>query len=339
MKSFWKYRLDHLIFWLVTIGFHIYTRLSLLEDSGWIQFILEIAIRNALLAIIIYANIDYLVPGFLSRKKFFRYAAGLTVCFGFYVVVKNTHDYYLALLTGKQLFSFWRYSFYNFSIALFYMAFSLAMSLSKEWYFQREKLRQLEVENLITELAYLKSQINPHFLFNSLNTIFFQIDKTNEQARNTLTRFSDMLRFQLYECNGHEIVLEKEICNLRNYIELQKLRHDGKYHVEFNTTGDSREFMCAPLLLMPLVENAFKYVSHFPEGNNRVFISIRNDTQSMEATIVNTKEKQLVRKEEEGGIGLRNLKRRLELLYPGQHSLEIHEGETEFEAILRIKKK
>lgn len=337
VKKFWRYKTDHIVFWVVTIGFHIYTKAYLVEFVGWGQFILEIFVRNALLAVIIYANFEYLIPVYAQSKRFLLYALGLIMAFSFYVLVKNTHDYYLTVFTGKPALSFWRYSFYNFSIALFYMAFSLALFLSKEWYFQRERLRQLEVEKLNTELEYLKSQINPHFLFNSLNTIFFQIDKTNHDARNTLTKFSDMLRFQLYECNGHAMVLERELHYLKNYVDLQRLRRDDKYQIEFTTRGDSREFTLAPLLLMPIVENAFKYLSHFPEGGNRVTIHVRNDSESMEARITNTREIRIMERKEVGGIGLRNLRRRLELQYPGKHELEINDGKTEFEVILRIK--
>jgi len=339
VKNFWKYHIDHILFWVVTIGFHIYTKAYLVEFVGWGQFALEIIVRDALLAVIIYANFEYLIPVFAQQKKFIFYGVGLIICFTFYVLVKNTHDYYLTVFTGKPVLPIWRYSFYNFSIALFYMAFSLALFLSKEWYFQRERLRKLEVEKLNTELEYLKSQINPHFLFNSLNTIFFQIEKTNQEARNTLTKFSDMLRFQLYECNGHEMVLEREIHYLKNYVDLQRLRRDDRYTIEFITSGDSREFTCAPLLLMPLVENAFKYLSHFPEGNNRVTINITNDAKSMEARISNTKETRIVEHKEIGGIGLKNLKRRLELQYPEMHELEINDGKSVFEVILRIKGK
>jgi two-component system, LytTR family, sensor kinase len=336
MEKFWKYRADHILFWVVTIGFHIYTKAHLVEFVGWWQFLLEIIIRNALLALIIYANFDYLIPVLAQQKKFLLYAFGLVVCFGFYVLVKNTHDFYLTVFTGKPALPFWRYSFYNFSIALFYMAFSLALYLSKEWYFQRERLRQLEVEKLNTELEYLKSQINPHFLFNSLNTIFFQIDKTNIDARNTLTKFSDMLRFQLYECNGHEMVLEREIVYLKNYVDLQRLRRDEKYKIDFSTSGDSRVITLAPLLLMPLVENAFKYLSNFPEGNNLLSIHIHNDDQSIEVKVKNTKETRIADRNEAGGIGLKNLRRRLELQYPNSHELEIVDGKTDFEVTLRI---
>lgn len=338
VEKFWKYRADHILFWVVTIGFHVYTKAYLVEFVGWWQFLLEIVIRNALLALIIYANFEYLIPTLAQQKKFFLYFIGLVICFTFYIMVKNTHDMYLIVYTGKPALPFWRYSFYNFSIALFYMAFSLALNLSKEWYFQRERVRQLEVEKLNTELEYLKLQINPHFLFNSLNTIFFQIDKNNHEARATLTKFSDMLRFQLYECNGHEMVLEREILYLKNYVDLQRLRRDDKYNIEFKTSGDSREFTLAPLLLMPLIENAFKYVSHFPEGNNNVFIHIHNDGHSLEVKVKNTKEIRVAEKKEAGGIGLKNLRRRLELQYSDRHELEINDGKTEFEVILRIRK-
>jgi len=338
VQRFWKYKLDHVVFWAVTVGFHVYTRTSLIHVAGWWQFLLEILIRNGLLAIIIYANFDYLIPVYAQQRKLLAYVFGLVLCFGFYVIVKNTHDVFLTVFTTKPALPFWQYSFYNFSIALFYMAFSLALHLSKEWYFQRERLQQMEVEKLNTELEYLKSQINPHFLFNSLNTIFFQIDKQNVNARETLTKFSDMLRFQLYECNGLEIALEKEVNYLKNYVDLQRLRKDDKYQIEFSVTGEGGSFTLAPLLLMPLVENAFKYMSHFPEGNNRVSIHISSDDRGLEMRVINTKEVRLQGRNAAGGIGLKNLRRRLELQYPEKHTLEINSGKTEFEVLLKLEK-
>lgn len=337
MEKFWRYKLDHVLFWTVTIGFHVYTKLYLIEIAGWPQFIVEIAVRNGLLAIIIYANFEYLIPALAQQRKLVAYGIGLLMCFTFYILVKNTHDAYLTVFTGKPALSFWRYSFYNFSIALFYMAFSLALELSKQWYFQRQRLRQMEVEKLNTELEFLKLQINPHFLFNSLNTIFFQIDKNNIQARETLTKFSDMLRFQLYECNGHEMPLEKELMYLRNYVDLQRLRRDDRYTIDFHVSGEPITFGLAPLLLMPLVENAFKYISNFPEGNNRIAIRVRTTPSELELRVMNTKELRRPDFHPTGGIGLKNLRRRLELQYPERHALEINETRTEFEAVLILK--
>jgi two-component system, LytTR family, sensor kinase len=335
--KFWKYKIDHVLFWTITIGFHVYTRMGLLETAGIWQFLLEIFIRNSLLAIIIYANAAYLIPEFIYQKKYLPYLIGLFITFGFYVLLKNTHDSYLTVFTGKPILPFWRYSFYNFSIALFYMSFALALQLSKEWFFQRERLRQMEIEKLNTELEYLKSQINPHFLFNSLNTVFFQIDRSNSHARETLTKFSDMLRFQLYECNGHSIALEREVNYLRNYVDLQRLRKDEKYIIEFNTEGDLREFTIAPLLFMPLVENAFKHVSHFPQGDNKINIQILADQSHIQIKVRNTKDNREKSPDRPGGIGIKNLVRRLELQYPDRHLLEVNNLKKEFEISLTLK--
>jgi two-component system, LytTR family, sensor kinase len=338
VERFWKYKIDHVLFWVITVGFHVYTRMYVIDMAGWPQFLFEVLIRNGLLAIIIYANIEYLMPVLAQQQKLWQYVAGLALCFVFYILVKNTHDYYLSVFTGKSPLPFWRYSFYNFSLALFYLTFSLALQLSKEWYFQRRRLREMEMEKLHTELEYLKSQINPHFLFNSLNTIFFQIDKNNATARDTLTKFSDMLRFQLYECNGHEIPLEREIQYLKNYVDLQRLRKDEKYIIEFATHGDLRDKTVAPLLLMPLIENAFKHVSHFPEGGNKISVQIRVLADGTEMNVLNTKETRVTEKIEAGGIGLRNLKRRLELQYATRYELEIKETKREFEVRLKLKR-
>lgn len=336
MERFWKYKIDHVVFWLITIGFHLYTRMYVAEMAGWPQFLFEVLVRNGLLAIVIYAHLEYLLPVYAQQRKVLPYFVGLLLCFAFYILVKNTHDYYLSVFTGKPALPFWRYSFYNFSIALFYMAFSLALQLSKEWYFQRKRLREMEVEKLHTELDYLKSQINPHFLFNSLNTIFFQIDKSNLEARDTLTKFSDMLRFQLYECNGHLISLEREVEYLKNYVDLQRLRKDNKYKIEFSTHGDLRERSLAPLMMIPLVENAFKHVSHFPEGDNRISVRIESLADGTEIRVTNTKETRLADPSRPGGIGLRNLKRRLELQYPDKHEFEVNETKREFEVRLKL---
>lgn len=337
MERFWKYKLDHLLFWVITVGFHVYTRMYVIELAGWGQFLFEVIIRNGLLAAVIYANTEYLIPTYAQQQKIVAYLLGLLLCFAFYILVKNTHDYYLNVFTGKAPLPFWRYSFYNFSIALFYLSFSLALQLSKEWFFQRRRLREMEMEKLQTELDYLKSQINPHFLFNSLNTIFFQIDKSNASARDTLTKFSDMLRFQLYECNGHEIQLEREVMYLKNYVDLQRLRRDDKYKIDFVTEGDLADKVVAPLLFMPLIENAFKHVSHFPDGGNRISIRLEAGIDSVTLRVLNTRETRTTTETVVGGIGLRNLRRRLELQYGNRHALQINETKKDFEISLTLK--
>jgi LytS/YehU family sensor histidine kinase len=305
----------------------------LIHSAGWSLWLLEVFLRNALLALIIYAHLTYLLPAFLQNRQALRYLGGLIISFFFYVLVKNTHDVFLTVYTSTIALPFWRYSFYNFSIALFYMAFSSALHLSKEWYLQRQRMRQLEVEKLTTELEYLKAQINPHFLFNSLNTIFFQIDKSNGVARDTVSKFADMLRYQLYECKDDWTSLERELSYLRNYVDLQRLRKDHRYRIGFEATGDFHGIQIAPLLLMPLVENAFKHVSHYP-NDNRIHIRLHRDDKSVRFEVVNTCEDRPAAPV--GGIGLTNLARRLELQYPDRHSLEFSRRQNIHTALLTL---
>src|SRR5690606_24137707 len=238
-NRFWSYKIDHIIFWVITIGFHMFTRADLVTEAGFDQFILEIIIRNGLLAILVYFNWLVLVPKFARTKQIAIYILLLFISISLYTLLKNTHDVYLHgyVLNDESKRSLFYNTYYNFSIGLFYLAFHVALQLSKEWYFQRKLIRQMEVEKLSSELEHLKAQINPHFVFNSINTIYFQIDKQNTSARESLSAFSEMLRYQLYECSGSEIAIEKEIIYLNNYISLQRMRKDKNYNISFEV-GD-----------------------------------------------------------------------------------------------------
>jgi two-component system, LytTR family, sensor kinase len=337
MERFWKYRLDHVIFWIATIGFHTFTRLHFIEKVGLGNFLMEILIRNGLLALIIYVNLFLLIPKFAQAKQWFIYLTFLIVDFAVYVLAKNAHDVYLYgyVVGDPEKRSFFYNTFYNLSIAFFYMAFAVALQLSREWYEQREHIRKIEIEKLNTELDYLKAQINPHFLFNSINTIYFQIDKQNSTARETLSAFSEMLRYQLYECNGHDVDVEKEIAYLKNYVDLQRHRKDDNYQIIFDHQ-DVKGFRIAPLLLIPFVENAFKHVSHFSTGNE-IAIRLHRQNGSFFMTITNTCDVHAQRNGSAGGIGLKNAGRRLELLYPSRHTLEIKTEDKIFTVNLELK--
>lgn len=339
MERFWKYKLDHVVFSTATVLFHMFTRFALIPKAGLGQFALEIIVRNGLLAIVIYVNLLLLIPAFAQKRKWAVYVGLVIVDIALYVVVKNAHDVYLY---GYQMGDvsrryFWYNTYYNLSIAFFYMAFSVAVYLSREWYAQRELIQRIEFEKVNTELDYLKAQINPHFLFNSINTIYFQIDKRNTLARDTLSSFSEMLRYQLYECNGREVAIEKEINYLKNYVDLQRHRKDDNYEITFvanNMTG----FTIAPLLLIPFVENAFKYISHHTQGNV-VRIRVDREANLFKFSAFNTCDPSLKAANESGGIGMRNVMRRLELLYNGAHELSIKEGVESFQVDLTIKLK
>ncbi|MBX2914002.1 MAG: histidine kinase [Cyclobacteriaceae bacterium] len=335
MSRFFSYRLDHITFWILTVFFHGYTRLSWINKAGISQFILELVIRNGLLACAIYITILFAIPR-LTKGKHVVGVLGIIFAMLIYVVGKNAHDvYFYGYVVGDpERQHFFYNTFYNLSIVIFYLAFATTLYLSRQWYLQREKLRQIEMEKLNTELEYLRAQINPHFLFNSINTIYFQIDKQNTAARETLEKFSEMLRYQLYECTGTSIALEKEIQYLQNYITLQKLRLSNRYNVELETDAALKELFIPPLVLIPFVENAFKHVSHFTDKPNKTRFTLAKTGNSLQFTSENTIDS--FSKKETGGIGLKNVTRRLDLLYGERYELEIKSEGEMFRITLQI---
>lgn len=331
MSRFFRYKLDHLIFWGFTVFFHAFTRIHLIGKAGIGQFLLEVIYRNGLLAIVVYVNLLLIIPRFAKQKNHLVSIVLVLLTLTGYAFLKNAHDVYLYgyILENPDRQDFFSNTFYNFSIVLFYFTFALTLHFSKEWYLQRELIRKIEMEKLNTELQYLKAQINPHFLFNSINTIYFQIDRQNISARETLNRFSDMLRYQLYECNGHEIAVEKEVSYLKNYVELQRLRKDENYTIEFLCGEGLANFTLPPLLLVPFVENAFKHISHFTDKKNVIRIELNKNGNFFRFNVLNTKDN-TARVSGNGGIGLKNVKRRLELSYQNKYLLDIQDTSGHF---------
>jgi len=196
----------------------------------------------------------------------------------------------------------------------------------------------MEKDKVRNELDFLKAQFNPHFLFNSINSIYGNIDKNNSSARNMLLTFSDMLRYQLYECNTDSISIDKEIRYLRNYVALQQTRNAENLVVDLEIDEELRGFSVAPLLFTSFVENAFKYVSHYEDKENKVEISLLKKVDNLVFRAYNTKERNYNgdRVINHGGIGIANVKRRLEILYPYKHELVMSRDDTSYEVVLKL---
>lgn len=200
----------------------------------------------------------------------------------------------------------------------------------------QRRIGEMAKEKAEAELNFLKQQINPHFLFNSLNSVFFLIDKKNEEARTALHRFSEMLRYQLYECNGEKIPVEKEMSYLNDYVNLQRLRKGENFQITFIQSENVKDFLIEPLLLIPFVENSFKHLSHFDKEANEVHIDVSRVSNCMFFKVSNTTNGNGIKENNTGGIGLINVKRRLELLYPRKHTLEIREDKGWYNVHLEI---
>jgi two-component system, LytTR family, sensor kinase len=186
------------------------------------------------------------------------------------------------------------------------------------------------------ELDFLNAQFNPHFLFNSINSIYGHIDKHNTDARHMLLTFSDMLRYQLYDCSSNSIHIEKEIQYIRNYIELQKARKEEGFSVELHVENNVKNISVAPLLFIAFIENCFKYVGINAKGENKISISFCYQNELLHFKCINSKGARVINHLEQKGIGISNAKRRLALIYPKKNELTISDSDSSYEVNLAI---
>lgn len=220
---------------------------------------------------------------------------------------------------------------------LLMIGLGITISFIRKWQQEVNLRQQLEQEQAITELTLLKAQINPHFFFNTLNTIYSYTLSDGDVARTAITNLSKMMRYVLYDADGRQTPLNKEITFIREYIELMKLRISKKTTVLLQVHELPGEAMIAPMLFLPFVENAFKHgVSGITEGH--ISIWILQNAESVELIVKNTVyDSRRASEEESNGIGILNTTRRLELLYPGKYTLVTGLiSETEYEVKLKL---
>jgi sensor histidine kinase YesM len=291
------------------------------------------------LALLVYLTNYLLIPRLLYKKKYLLFAVlfiAMIVCSSIVkmnIIGRITNNALLLDFSGN-----WKDRVYDNIIPHFFLVIAgAAIKLMFDQISLLKKMADMAKEKAEAELNFLKSQINPHFLFNSLNSVYFLIDRENIDARQALHRFSDMLRYQLYEANGEKIPIEKEIDYLKDYVNLQKLRKDENYSVEFFCSPDVKGFSIEPLLLIPFVENAFKHISHSSSRVNFVKLGLSRTNSIFEFRVENSAENGIRTTEPHGGIGLNNVKRRLELLYPRRHELAIADKGDKFIIDLKIK--
>lgn len=195
------------------------------------------------------------------------------------------------------------------------------------------RFKNLEKSKIATELSYLKSQINPHFLFNTLNSIYSLAIVGSNNTADAVVKLSNMMRYVLNDANKDWVSLEQEISYISNYIELQKLRFANSVKIDFNVSGDLSGKVIAPLIIIPFIENSFKYGVN-AEQNSSIIIDINSKSKMLEVRIWNKKVDFNESDSESTGIGIENTKNRLRLLYPNRHVLSIDDNSDFFEVIL-----
>jgi two-component system, LytTR family, sensor kinase len=330
----YRYKIHHILFWVAYFVFWIAVYISY-YPSLW-DLIIVTAVYAVFNAAAFYVTAYFLFPRFLHKQKIGLFLLWLGVLL---LVLCLLMGYILHLLFRKVTADNFDASFLRmFQFAFVSISTMTGLMLGTKLVMDRIRTdratRLRDKQRLDSELQYLKAQVNPHFLFNAINSIYFLIKKDPDQAADTLIRLSDLLRFQLYDCSGEKIDIEKEMEYIRNFIALEKIRKGEKVKVSYEQQEDIEGFQIAPFLLIPFVENAFKHVSTFSNGRNNILIRFQSESGRFIAKIENSTDR--VIKREVGGIGLKNVIRRLELLYPGKHDLQITEEPEKYSIHLSL---
>ncbi len=339
MEQIVQHRLvQHLLFWL--LSFYVLFRLFCTDEKYVETDLIYTFLFHISLVFIVYLNLNFLLPRYFQAKQYSLYLLGFALVLALGTLINHLTFQYLAdwLFEGYYFISYYEWGdILEFTFT--YMALSTLLHLSKSWFELNEKkkaINRLEREKLDAELLSLKSQINPHFLFNSLNNLYSLSLDQDERLPDLLLRLSDNLRYMLYESGDTFVPLQKEIQFLENYIDLQRIRAPKRVDIRFAVEGKIKDHAIAPLLLIHFVENAFKFGAKGSNTEAYVHVQCIVEENILTFSIKNNKGKLALPPRVGGGIGLSNTRKRLALLYPNGHELRIEDKENEFEVFLTL---
>jgi two-component system, LytTR family, sensor kinase len=271
----------------------------------------------------------YLLPKLIGKKnKLIWSFIALIFLISYPYIAIHTSDDIKTIDASNYSSSFLFYMFFAFVGGLFRIFF--------KWIAQSKQRDNLEKQNLKSELAFLKHQINPHFLFNTLNNVDSLIHDDTKKASLALNKLSELMRYMIYDSEKEKVSLNEELANIESYISLQKLRIINENKIYFDVTGDINNVQIAPMLFITFIENAFKH-SSLKKTESRIAIKFDVLENQINFSCVNSLSSSPTEKDESGGIGLELIKKRLELIYPKAYELKIDKTEQSFEVYLKVK--
>lgn len=286
-----------------------------------------------------YLFFSLLIPLLYDRKRIYILIT-ITLLFLFiypllqyevFSYIRDRYDLKLKWLRHRDYFMAQAYT-----STLLYSGLAYLSRFTIQWVQEKQKQTELITQNQSSELALLRSQINPHFLFNTLNNIYSLVLKKSDNAPAAMMKLSEIMRYMLYETNIEKVPLEKEVKYLESYIELMQLRLKQKNFISFKVKGDISKYQITPMLLVPFVENALKHSNKKVKAPG-ITIDLKVEDNKLHYVVENYKKEECLEDVAiTGGIGLQNINRRLELLYPEKHQLEITQEKDKFKIVLEL---
>lgn len=324
--------------------------LSVVTGNDRTLLLFHAILYNAALLATLYINTLLFIPRFLLREKYIPYVIGLllsitlhTALLVFYreyitdtILHTKTHDFsYYSSFTRSDRENTWKFFFFTFYSSSCFMVVQFSLIFLGQHFFiavrQNELIKRQQAE---IELSVLKSQINPHFLFNVLNSIYSLSLQKSEQTAEVVMRLSEILRYMLYEAKYEFVLLKKEIQMVRDYVDIEKMRLSTEQVLHFRCDDNIPSCQIAPLLLIPFVENAIKHGTNSIATDAFIAIDIKVTDNTLYFFCKNNYKPMPTLKD--SGLGLENVRKRLQLLYPGKHILDIKQENDIFEVLLSI---
>ncbi|MFP4557383.1 MAG: sensor histidine kinase [Bacteroidales bacterium] len=296
--------------------------------------LLPITIGTLINAVVFYSIILYLIPRFANKNQLKGFLIGFLIIFLGLTLLETLIDYFFLIwIYSDSSEPFYGMLLTNGLIHLIFASLAMGYGFTRNWVVSEKKKQELIHEKLTAELNFLKTQLNPHFLFNVLNMAYSSASrKGDDQTADIIEKLSVLMRYMIYESNVDKIEVEKEIEFIRNYINLQKMRFssDLPVTVTFTVNGHYTGYRIAPLILIPFIENAFKYGVKL-EQNSEIQLAMNFQNGEMEFTARNSifRNRQPVGSKN-SGIGIKNTQKRLNILYPAKHILSITDNGMEF---------
>jgi sensor histidine kinase YesM len=326
--------LMHVLFWIAAIIFFFFVfrknenpMVTLFNSLGFLPGHM----------IFVYSLLYFVLPRYVLKEKITRAILWMLVILSVSLFYMRLADVYFIHYSGSN--HLWLPKNYARSIfAIFSVGWiAVTIKLVKYWYLEKEVQQRLEKEKLIVELQLLKSQLHPHFLFNTLNSLYSLTLEQSQQAPFVVLKLSSLLRYILYECNEPYTSLSKEIENIRNYVGLEQSRFRERLDISLSFTGDITNKTIAPLLLLPFVENSIKHGISEQLDKSWINLHLHVEEDKLNFKLINSRDQQQQTDPQAHGLGLQNVQRRLNLLYPGQqHSLKLTSEEDTYMVSLII---
>ena len=323
---------------LHSIGIMAFLAIPLLFPSYSTPFLMKELESFVLIVLFFYLNYYYLITTFYFKKKYVSYVSILLVLFILITILPVSFLFNQSPALGKVWtephgMSGFLSPFYTDikrNLLLFATAFfaSIAFRIN-------DHLKKLNQEKINAELSYLKAQINPHFLFNTLNSIYSLAIVKSEKTATSIVKLSGMMRYVISETSKKFVSLEKEMNYIDSYIDLQKIRLGETAIVNYSFNGDVKDKLIAPLMLIPFIENAFKHGVN-PEEPSQIDIQLSVSETNLYLHVFNLKVPHRFNKADHSGFGLKNAKDQLTYLYPGKHQLKIEDTSFSFTVTLNI---